>query len=138
MTQGELIRAEQQAGSLALGADAVVAARATSPNADEELPHARGPDAIGMEDTGQTQLGKEKLDMEAAVGRRHGRHGSDGANDDVEMGGDEGSGKSEQVDEKDRDGDVKIVDVDGRTEEDKDKHGEGEPPEALAVDNTAG
>lgn len=76
VTQGELLRQEQQAG--------VVAAQPRSLRMTEEelgdmdveeqeeaeKPHARGPDEIGMEDTGRQEIASGTgLDMEAAVGR---------------------------------------------------------------------
>lgn len=96
VTQGELLRQEQEAGVvpvaqtaprrtlLSSGAVAVgregagsEAVLEGSPEAmderAEEHPHARGPDVIGMEDMGPQQqpLDKQKIDMEAAVGRTH-------------------------------------------------------------------
>lgn len=89
VTQGELLRQEQEAGVvpvaqssprrtlLSSGAVAVGREAPTDippsielPERPEEHPHARGPDVIGMEDMGPQQhsLGGE-LDMEAAVGR---------------------------------------------------------------------
>lgn len=96
VTQGELLRQEQEAGvvpvsqhgprrtlisggAAAVGrepavpsveGDAVVADVAMEERQPEETPHARGPELIGMEDMGPQQhaLGGG-LDMEAAVGR---------------------------------------------------------------------
>ncbi|KAI6708470.1 hypothetical protein JHW43_009002 [Diplocarpon mali] len=76
ITQGELLRQEQEAG--------VVAAAPLSSKAgvdglgeEDELPHARGPEEIGMDDTGPqapTQSMGDKgimgIDVEAAVGRK--------------------------------------------------------------------
>jgi len=96
VTQGELLRQEQEAGlvtlnqtsprrSLISGGAMAVGREPTAANmprdtaADvmmddarppEETPHARGPDLIGMEDMGpQSQSLDRVLDMEAAVGR---------------------------------------------------------------------
>lgn len=77
VTQGELLRQEQRAGVVPVAQ--LAAARAVEAGEgqldDEELPHARGPAEIGIEDTGpQTTaiLGRRVpvLDIEAAVGRR--------------------------------------------------------------------
>ncbi|KAK8428460.1 hypothetical protein IWX49DRAFT_512834, partial [Phyllosticta citricarpa] len=60
ITQGELLRQEQEAGIV------------TPPTVEEaEAPHARGPDVIGMEDMGPQQGGglARGIDLEAAVGR---------------------------------------------------------------------
>lgn len=90
VTQGELLRQEQEAGVVpvsqtssttrrplisgsggtAAGATGDVEMAGGEPS--EEIPHARGPEDIGMEDTGpqHKSLGAgEALDMEAAVGR---------------------------------------------------------------------
>lgn len=97
VTQGELLRQEQEAGVVAMGPNGVAmtprrtlisggaaavgrdtpnATSATAPTEipmDEEQPHARGPAVIGMEDMGPQQRNVESghatLDMEAAVGR---------------------------------------------------------------------
>ena len=96
VTQGELLRQEQEAGVVPvaqtsprrtlLSSGAVAVGRqplgdAGIPTGElppgegeerpEERPHARGPDLIGMEDMGPQQhsLGTGHLDMEAAVGR---------------------------------------------------------------------
>lgn len=95
VTQGELLRQQQQASSppaavssitpaarnaspIIPGAGAGAEASAEAPTTvqeDPEQPHARGPEAIGMEDTGKQahELGSgQVLDMEAAVGRPSG------------------------------------------------------------------
>lgn len=97
VTQGELLRQEQEAGVVAVGPNGTaMAPRRTlisggaaavgrdMPGAapvagsaevavDEEQPHARGPGVIGMEDMGpqrqNVESGHAVLDMEAAVGR---------------------------------------------------------------------
>ena len=92
VTQGELLRQEQEAGVipvaqttprrtlLASGAVAVgredVAHEGPIEAMDdrpEEHPHARGPEVIGMEDMGPQHhpVGEQRIDMEAAVGRSH-------------------------------------------------------------------
>ncbi|QDS71117.1 hypothetical protein FKW77_009648 [Venturia effusa] len=75
VTQGELLRQEQQAGVVANPprslrmSEAELGSMEVDENG-EEKPHARGPDEIGMEDTGpQEKPPGAGLDMEAAVGR---------------------------------------------------------------------
>ena len=64
VTQGELLRQEQEAGVVTIGHPAGRA------NETEEHPHARGPDSIDAEDVGPQErpIGSE-LDIDAAVGR---------------------------------------------------------------------
>ncbi|TLD38226.1 hypothetical protein E2P81_ATG00769 [Venturia nashicola] len=75
VTQGELLRQEQQAGVVANPPRSLRMSEEELGNIDadeteEEKPHARGPDEIGMEDTGpQEKSSGAGLDMEAAVGR---------------------------------------------------------------------
>ncbi|KAK5155171.1 hypothetical protein LTS14_006126 [Recurvomyces mirabilis] len=97
VTQGELLRQEQEAGvvpvsqaaprrSLISGGAAAVGRESASAadvprdtaadiamddRSPEETPHARGPEEIGMEDMGpqQHKIGAVALDMEAAAGR---------------------------------------------------------------------
>lgn len=82
VTQGELLRQEQQAGIVLNNPHSLT----TSPTrttfgetegsgtvvetveAEEEAPHARGPEIIGMEDTGPQKQGAS-LDIEGAIGR---------------------------------------------------------------------
>ena len=82
VTQGELLRQEQQAGIVLNNPHSLT----TSPTrttfgeiegggtvvetveGEEEAPHARGPEIIGMEDTGPQKQGAS-LDIEGAVGR---------------------------------------------------------------------
>ena len=89
VTQGELLRQEQRAGVVPV---AQLDGRGDSDGMGEEdeLPHARGPEEIGMEDMGpQSTSGSERtglgvsmqgIDVEAAVGRKIG--GTDGADDE--------------------------------------------------------
>ena len=82
VTQGELLRQEQQAGVVLSNPHSLI----TSPTrttfgevegggtvvdtveGEEEAPHARGPEIIGMEDTGPQKQGAS-LDIEGAIGR---------------------------------------------------------------------
>lgn len=88
ITQGELLRQEQEAGvipknspnarrslmaggAMAVGREPALAGLSGGPEMmEEEHPHARGPEEIGMEDMGpQHPSASGGLDMEAAVGR---------------------------------------------------------------------
>ena len=82
VTQGELLRQEQQAGIVLNNPHSMTAnptrSAHTEPDtgatvvdtveADDEAPHARGPEEIGMEDTGP-QKQNASLDIEGAIGR---------------------------------------------------------------------
>jgi hypothetical protein len=78
VTQGELLRQEQRAG--VVPAAQLANSRSSGDGdgikgEDEETPHARGPEEIGMEDMGPQAagivgLGMQGIDVEAAVGRR--------------------------------------------------------------------
>lgn len=79
ITQGELLRQEQRAGVVP-AAQLANSRNSGDPDGlkseeDDELPHARGPEDIGMEDTGPQAAGSvavamQGIDVEAAVGRR--------------------------------------------------------------------
>jgi hypothetical protein len=82
VTQGELLRQEQEAGVVP-AAQLAHHSHTHTPSAtgeegveDEETPHARGPEEIGMEDMGPQrqanplQHGMQGIDVAAAVGRR--------------------------------------------------------------------
>lgn len=88
VTQGELLRQEQEAGVVpvaqattrrtmltgtpSIARDPIIASR-EGEERPEEHPHARGPDLIGMEDMGPQEGGlgvSRPLDLDAAVGRR--------------------------------------------------------------------
>ncbi|KAF7537619.1 hypothetical protein G7Z17_g12819 [Cylindrodendrum hubeiense] len=94
VTQGELLRQEQRAGvvpvsQLSRAQEAVTEEERAQmaegedgePQEDEETPHARGPEEIGVNDTGlqaittsyvgEDGLEMEGIDVEAAVGRKH-------------------------------------------------------------------
>ncbi|KAG4411630.1 hypothetical protein IFR04_015229 [Cadophora malorum] len=92
ITQGELLRQEQRAGVVPA---TQLGGRGDSDGLGEEdeLPHARGPEEIGMEDMGPQHaagsgtergaVGMQGIDIEAAVGRRLDPK-SDGEEEDVE------------------------------------------------------
>lgn len=80
VTQGEILRQEQEAGIVLSNPHAAVPTRSVladiegasiildTVEPEEEVPHARGPEIIGPEDTGAVKLGTG-LDIEGAVGR---------------------------------------------------------------------
>ncbi|EKJ79487.1 hypothetical protein FPSE_00306 [Fusarium pseudograminearum CS3096] len=116
VTQGELLRQEQRAGVVPVSqlSRAQEAAhegeRMTMdeeedeepPEEEEEVPHARGPEEIGMSDTGPQStttsfmseggMGMQGIDVEAAVGRKH--DDDEEAKDDVDADG-EAAGESD-------------------------------------------
>jgi len=143
VTQGELLRQEQEAGVVpvaqttspqgrqtrsATAATARAMAEGEGGMDELEHPHARGPDVVGMEDMGPQERGAARggFDVEAALGR------SVPNMEDKEEGG-----KEERKHGKE-DEDVVITDADGKTEEDTrkaDTSGENVGPDA--VDTTA-
>ncbi|KAI9047839.1 hypothetical protein LZ554_008547 [Drepanopeziza brunnea f. sp. 'monogermtubi'] len=80
ITQGELLRQEQKAGVVPAAQLGVSMAGSDGLGEEDELPHARGPEEIGMEDMGpqaggsSTEMavgaGMRGIDIEAAVGRK--------------------------------------------------------------------
>lgn len=81
VTQGEILRQEQEAGvvlqnphsiqpnRIAIGEVDTGVTIMDTVESEEEAPHARGPEAIGMEDTGPQPGTTGHLDIEGAVGR---------------------------------------------------------------------
>lgn len=159
VTQGELLRQEQRAG--------VVPATQLGPRGtdsegmgeEDEAPHARGPEEIGMEDTGPqaASSGIERMgpgismgiDVEAAVGRKAEvkNEDEDAKKEDEletpstpkrdaeeEIGADEKRVK-EDVTEEDDD-DMVLVDADGKMEDVKKIGEEDENKGSDAVDAT--
>ncbi|KAL6919487.1 hypothetical protein FSST1_003513 [Fusarium sambucinum] len=116
VTQGELLRQEQRAGVVPVSqlsrAQEVAheGERMTMDEEDdeepqeeeEEMPHARGPEEIGMSDTGPQStttsfmseggMGTQGIDVEAAVGRKH--DDDEEVKDDVDADG-EAAGESD-------------------------------------------
>lgn len=148
VTQGELLRQEQRAGVVP-AAQLAGHGRgdADGKGEDDETPHARGPEEIGMEDMGPQASGSgtersgpgmtmQGIDVEAAVGRRvddaesneedpqgeQPRTPKRGA--DEEMGADEKRSKEGMEETKEPEVAVEMVDTDGKVEDEK-KAGEG-------------
>jgi hypothetical protein len=91
VTQGELLRQEQRAG--VVPATQVANSRTSgdgdgTKSEDDEMPHARGPEEIGMEDmgpqaAGSVGVGMQGIDVEAAVGRRVDGYGDSSSSEGV-------------------------------------------------------
>lgn len=187
VTQGELLRQEQEAGVVPvaqtaprrtlLSSGAVAVGReALSGDTEggveviddrpEEHPHARGPDVIGMEDMGPQQqpLEKQRIDMEAAVGRSHSPQPAaenpapdadamldDAKHDDTGQPAKDPQDMEKEVEKlqattnevkedvaKDSEGDIVVADADGRSEDEIKKDADsGEQSGPDAVDTTA-
>lgn len=81
VTQGELLRQEQRAG--VVPATQLAHMHPNGDGEEDETPHARGPDEIGMEDMGpqgpgnNLRHGIQGIDVEAAVGRKVGAYEDD-------------------------------------------------------------
>jgi hypothetical protein len=128
VTQGELLRQEQRAGVVPAAQLAYAQGLGDSneiKTEGDEIPHARGPEEIGMEDmgpqvAGTVGVGMQGIDVEAAVGRRSAEQGVS----DMEAitpttpkrEADEqlGSG-SKRVKEEAEDENMELVDADGRS-----------------------
>ena len=76
VTQGELLRQEQRAGVVPATQLAHMQQHPNGDGEEDETPHARGPEEIGMEDMGpqgpgnNVRHGIQGIDVEAAVGRK--------------------------------------------------------------------
>ncbi|KAF2801568.1 uncharacterized protein BDZ99DRAFT_219418 [Mytilinidion resinicola] len=93
VTQGELLRQEQEAGVVPTNQGSPQARRNIHPvdssnqggnimetvegDEEPEVPHARGPEEIGMEDMGPQRQNAGRIDIEAAVGRPAVGHGEE-------------------------------------------------------------
>ena len=104
-----------------------------SVEAEEEHPHARGPEEIGVEDMGPQSHRSERqgLDIEAAVGRPAVRHDErDGSGDEKN---DDEMDIEATVDETEKAADrIVSIDASGRTEEEaKIGESDGEMPDAV-------
>lgn len=126
VTQGELIRMEQERGIVPMsqGTHRVESARPAEEGTSEDtVPHATGPDVLGVEDMGlqdgrgvELQLGRKPPDDDKGAVAVTEAEGS------PELGG-TSSG----------DGDIVLTDADGKAEEDEkvDASGENEGPDAA-------
>ena len=163
ITQGELLRQEQRAGVVPVAQLEGHRGDTDGMGEEDELPHARGPEDIGMEDMGpQTSTGSERtgpgramhgIDIEAAVGRRF--VDMDGGDDD-ELKNEQSSaeetagsaipkrvadedmgGEEKRLKEDAKDEDVESVDADGNASKESNVGQEGEIKGTDTVDNTS-
>ncbi|KAL2063733.1 hypothetical protein VTL71DRAFT_5538 [Oculimacula yallundae] len=164
ITQGELLRQEQRAGVVPA---AQLGGRGDSDGLGEEdeIPHARGPEEVGMEDMGPQNpagsgtergggVGMQGIDIEAAVGRRLDVKNDE--EDDEEKKEDEGEKETKKEPstpkrdadtemggeekrakvEQVKEEDVEIVDADGKTADEAKVGEKGETKGPDAVDTT--
>lgn len=150
VTQGELLRQEQRAGVVPVAQVTSHRGNTDGMGEDDELPHARGPEEIGMEDMGPQAASSlseragpgramQGIDVEAAVGRKI--SSLDGAvdekpQDEAEMAdaaplppkreAEEELGGEEKRVKEDVSTDVELADADGRSEDEKKIGDEGE------------
>lgn len=167
ITQGELLRQEQRAGVVPAAQLSGSRGDSDGMGEDDEMPHARGPEEIGMEDMGpqaaggsgteRSGMGMQGIDIEAAVGRKIEVKSEEEERPAVEekMDEDEGKeapgtpkreadvemgGKEKRVkseDGKDVDVDVELVDADGRAADEPKVGEKGENKGADAVDTSS-
>ncbi|KAI9728546.1 MAG: hypothetical protein M1834_007685 [Cirrosporium novae-zelandiae] len=135
VTQGELLRQEQEAGVVPLAQTTSVRGTVNPDNMSdqddlieevEERPHVRGPQEVGMEDTGPqgTERETREFNAEAAVGRTVSRPKSDEA--------------MQEEKPAESDAGVMVVDGDGKTQFDETRADtSGQSIGADAIDSTA-
>ena len=153
VTQGELLRQEQRAGVVPVTQLEGNRSDADGMGEEDEIPHARGPEEIGMEDMGPQgpsssrrggpNLSMQAIDVEAAVGRKVAKEVPKAMELEVdapttpkreaeeEIGADEKRPKVAAKDE-----DVGLVEADVKIEEDKKMGDEGKAEGADAVDSS--
>jgi len=165
ITQGELLRQEQRAGVVP-AAQLVGKGDESGMGEEDELPHARGPEEIGMEDVGMqgasgsermvgtSTMGMQGIDVEAAVGRRTAKSDPTAEDEEEEAKAEEkveapttpkreaedelaGGGKKLKVDSTAEPEDMEIVDADGKTEIEPKVGESGENKGGDAVDMSA-
>jgi hypothetical protein len=152
VTQGELLRQEQRAGVVPAAQLAGNRGNTDGLGEDDEMPHARGPEEIGMEDmgpqsTGSSERGGPKMsmqgiDVEAAVGRKP--EAKEEAQPEEQEGDAPGTPKREAENELEseakrskaetKDKDADLVDADGKMGDEKKVGEEGENKGPNAVD----
>jgi PPP4R2 len=118
VTQGELIRMEQEAGIVPVGQTVSEADVEVEGEGAESAPHARGPDKVGVEDMG-LQDGK---DIELQISKASPKPEPAGM-EEIRPGVEPGLDDAVEPTEKQEampangDGDIVLTDVDGKTEE---------------------
>lgn len=154
ITQGELLRQEQKAGVVP-AVQLRHVADSDGMGEDDEMPHARGPEEIGMEDMGPQNpacgsqrkgpgSGMQGIDIEAAIGRKLDSDEQEPTKEDEldkttpstpkreadeEMGSEEKRAKGEDVE-------MEITDADGKTADEPKVGDEGETKGPDAIDTT--
>jgi hypothetical protein len=155
VTQGELLRQEQRAGVVPAAQLAGHRGDVDGMGEEDETPHARGPEEIGMEDMGPQAAvsGSERggpnislqgIDVEAAVGRKIDSTEEDITKDQVDVepstpkreADEELGGEEKRVKEDVKEEDFELVDADGHDPDEKAVGEEGENEGADAVDTT--
>jgi hypothetical protein len=123
VTQGELIRMEQEAGIVPVSQTIGESAEIEGEEA-EVVPHARGPDIVGVEDMGlqdgkdvELQIGIESLGAEQEMVEETEPEAEPIVDDGIK----EGEKKREEALPSNGDGDIVLTDVDGKTEQSDDK-----------------
>jgi hypothetical protein len=164
VTQGELLRQEQRAGVVPVAQLEGLRGDSDGMGEEDELPHARGPDEIGMEDMGPQAavstsertgpgMAMQGIDIEAAVGRKLVVEEDEVKDEHVEdekskeetttrpatpkREAEEEIGGEEKRLKEEVDEDVEIVDADGKTENEPKVGEQGENKGADAVDTTS-
>ena len=145
VTQGELLRQEQEAGVVPVAqttgrqtrsATARGLAEGTGKTEEEEHPHARGPEEVGMEDMGPQERtsGKSGFDVEAALGRSV--PSKAGEKEAASEGVAEGESDSNET--KADQEDIELADADGKPDASQTKAADDDDADAEATDATAG
>ncbi len=139
VTQGELLRQEQEAGVVPVAQAIGRQTRSTTARGlaeaeaeSEEHPHARGPEDIGMEDMGPQDVGAKKggFDVEAAIGRSMPKASAAEEREEA-AGNNDNNGKDKE------DKDVVLADADGKAEKDDPMSDSAATVSGDAVDTTA-
>jgi hypothetical protein len=155
VTQGELLRQEQRAGVVPVSQLEGNRGDTDGMGEEDEIPHARGPEEIGMEDMGPQDsgsasqragpgVGMQGIDVEAAVGRKV------DAKEKADVEGHEGGlpstpkreaeeeiGADEKRLKRDgNEGDIEVGDAD-KTEQGEKMSAEGKDKESDTADTTA-
>ncbi|KAI9848762.1 MAG: hypothetical protein M1837_006849 [Sclerophora amabilis] len=154
VTQGELLRQEQEAGVVPVAqtfgrqtrSATAIPPGESEENApkteEEERPHARGPDVVGVEDMGpQDKDAGPKggaFDVEAALGRTNHKEEKEGLSTEQARGFEGGGADRGTTDSKDQESepeDTMLVDADGKGEDEEpkkaDESGENAGPDPV-------
>ncbi len=136
VTQGELIRMEQEAGIVPVSQTIGEGGVEMESEGAEAIPHARGPDVVGVEDMG-LQDGK---DVEVQISKGSAKAGST-TMEDIQPGPEVddavmATNKPDEATPNNGDGDIVLTDADGKTEESEPK-GEGGNVGPDSVDTSA-